>query len=115
MFRVSETFSVCARGSLIFLNNSLTDIYMLLVLAGNSLNWIAFLSLLILYEVVGVLTVHSNPRLTICGSMHPSRMTKSTFSRLGFIFDDTFRGTLLLILGMSDICGHSGFTSIDVS
>lgn len=88
---------------------------MFLVLAGNSLNWIVFLSVLILYEVAGVLTVHSNPRLTICGSMHPSRMTKSTLSRLGFIFDDTFKGTLLLILGLSDICGHSGFTKIDVS
>jgi hypothetical protein len=42
-------------------------------------------------------------------------MTKSTFSRLGFIFDDTFKGTLLLIFGLSDIYGHSGFTKIDVS
>jgi hypothetical protein len=85
------------------------------MLAGNSLNWSVFLSLLILYDVVGVLTVHSSPRLTICGSMQASRMTSSTFSRLGFIFDDTFNGTLLLILGLNDICGHSGFTKMDVS
>jgi len=42
-------------------------------------------------------------------------MTSSTFRRLGFIFDDTFNGTLLLILGLNDICGHSGFTKMDVS